>query len=156
MQALTTAGGVIRYHEGKQLNVLGHAITASFTNHNAQGSYYLFEVITPPGRGVPLHVHEWEDELMYMVEGELEIRLGDQQFVVSPGDHVFFPRYLAHAFQNAGSKASKAIFTVVLGASFEAFFDQLAALPPGEPDLANVTKIFAEHGMTILLLQPPT
>jgi quercetin dioxygenase-like cupin family protein len=155
MQALTTTGGVIRHGEGKQFNLLGHAITTSFTKHTTEGNYYVFEVITPPGLGLPPHVHEWEDELIYMVEGELEIMLGDQQFVVRPGDHVFFPRYVPHAFQNAGSKASKAIFTVVPGGSFDDFFDKLAALPPGEPDMARVIEIFAEHGMRILLPQQP-
>ncbi|GAB3554137.1 cupin domain-containing protein [Spirosoma fluminis] len=139
MQSLTTTGGVVRQGEGKQFNVLGHAITALFTQHTTEGNYYVFELITPPGLSLPPHVHEREDELIYVLEGELEVMIGDQQFVAQAGDRIFFPRFVPHGFQNAGS--------------FEAFFEKLAALPPGEPDMARITQIFAEHGMTILLPQ---
>ncbi|CCH54883.1 cupin 2 conserved barrel domain protein [Fibrisoma limi BUZ 3] len=153
MQSMTTTGGVVRQGEGKQFNVLGHAITALFTQHTTEGNYYVFELITPPGLSLPPHVHEREDELIYVLEGELEVMLGDQQFVAKAGDRIFFPRFVPHGFQNAGSKAVKAIFTVVPGGSFEEFFEKLAALPPGEPDMARIVEIFAEHGMTILMPQ---
>ena len=76
--------------------------------------------------------------------------LGEETFIAKAGDSVFFPRGIAHAFKNASSKATTAIFTVSPGASFEDFFNQLAALPPGPPDMDKIVEIFAAHGMTIL------
>ncbi|HEY1021827.1 MAG TPA: cupin domain-containing protein [Flavisolibacter sp.] len=154
MQVKQLAGGIVPHGTGHHFNLLGHSITKVFANEATGGAYYVFEVVTPPGLGLPMHVHDREDEIIYVVEGEFEIFLGDKRFIAKAGDNVFFPRGLAHAFQNAGSKAAKAIFTVSPGASFEAFFDKLAALPPGPPDMKRIIEIFAAHGMQVLLPQP--
>lgn len=142
---------VIPWGQGRQFNLLGHAITAIFTKQTTDGNYYVFEVITPPGLGLPPHIHKHEEELIYVVEGEFEILLGTEKFIAKAGDNVFFPKHIPHAFQNAGSKAAKAIFTVVPGGNFEDFFNKLAALPPGPPDMKRIIEIFAEHGMEVLL-----
>lgn len=151
MHTKQLAGGLIPQGQGRNFNLLGHSITAVFTEQATDGAYYVFQVVTPPGLGLPLHVHEREDELIYVIEGEFEIFLGDKKFLAKAGDHIFFPRGVAHAFQNAGSKAATAVFTVSPGASFEVFFDKLAALPPGPPDMQKIIGIFAEHGMEVLL-----
>lgn len=144
-------GGLVHHGEGRKFNVLGQSVTAIFSQQTTQGNYYVFEVITPPGLGVPPHVHQREDELIYLVEGELEVMLGGQKFLARAGDNIFFPRNVAHAFHNAGSQVAKCIFTVVPGGNFEEFFDKLAALPPGEPDITVIIGIFAQYGMKVLL-----
>jgi quercetin dioxygenase-like cupin family protein len=83
-----------------------------------------------------------------VVEGEFEIWLGDKNFRANAGDEIYFPRHISHAFQNIGTKAGKAIWTVVLGGNFEEFFEKLAALPP---DLQVVAEIFATYGIKILV-----
>ena len=45
----------------------------------------------------PLHVHEREDELFYVLEGEHVIQVGDDEFPVGPGGVVFAPRGVPHA-----------------------------------------------------------
>lgn len=151
MQTKQLSGGVVHNGEGRNFNLLGHSITTVFSKQTTEGAYYVFEVVTPPGLGLPPHVHDREDELIYVVEGELEIMLGGEKFIAKAGDNVFLPKHVAHAFQNAGSKAARAIFTVVPGGNFEEFFDELAALPPGEPDMKKIIEIFSRYGMEILL-----
>ena len=137
--------------EGKKFNVLGHAVTVVLSKQETGGNYYVFEVVTPPGMGIPPHVHDREDELIYVTEGEFGIMLGDKQFMAKAGDEIFFPRHIPHAFQNIGTKAGKTLWTVVPGGNFEEFFDKLGALPAGEPDLQKVAEIFAAYGMKILI-----
>jgi len=151
MTNVNLKGAVVPSGEGKKFNVLGHAITSPITAQTTGGKYYVFEMLTPPGFGVPPHVHEREDELIYIVAGEFEIILEDEKFSAHTGDHVFFPRHVAHAFQNVGSKPGKAIFTISPGANFEEFFEEMCVLPAGEPDLQKVTEIFAKYGMEVLI-----
>jgi mannose-6-phosphate isomerase-like protein (cupin superfamily) len=40
----------------------------------------------------PLHVHENEDELFYVLEGEHVFQVGESEFKVGPGGLVFAPR----------------------------------------------------------------
>jgi quercetin dioxygenase-like cupin family protein len=153
MQTNQLPGGITYHGTGNNFNLLGHSITTVFSKGATGGAYYVFEVVTPPGLGLPMHVHDLEDELIYVVEGEFEILLGEDQFVANAGDSIFFPRGVQHAFRNASSKAATAIFTVSPGASFEVFFEKLAALPPGPPDMQRIIDIFAQHGMEVLLPQ---
>lgn len=151
MQTTKSIATVVANGNGKKLNVLGHSVKVTLSKMETQGNYYVIEVVTPPGLGIPPHVHDREDELIYIAEGEFGIRLGDKNFQASAGDHVYFPKHIPHAFQNIGSKAGKTIWTIVPGGNFEEFFEQLAALPAGEPDLQLVAEIFAAYGMKILI-----
>ncbi len=136
---------------GRKFNVLGHSVTVILSKEDSAGNYYVFECITPPGHGIPPHVHEREDELISILEGEFEVMLGDKICKANAGDEVFFPRHIPHSFQNVGSKAGKTRWTVVPGGNFEEFFDKLGALPAGPPDLQKVAVIFATFGMKILI-----
>lgn len=151
METATQTATVVAAGQGKQFNVLGHAITVKLSKQETNGNHYVFEVITPPGHGIPPHVHDREDEMIYVVEGEYGIMLGDANYIVNSGGHIFFPRHIPHAFQNIGSKAGITLWTVEPGGNFEDFFEQLSLLPAGEPDLQVVAGIFAEYGMKILL-----
>jgi hypothetical protein len=69
---------------------------------------------------------------------------------------VHFPRYVPHGFRNVGAKPGKTLWTVIPGANFEEFFEELDALPDGPPDLKKVAAIFAKYGMEILPLPEST
>jgi quercetin dioxygenase-like cupin family protein len=52
--------------------------------------------------GPPRHVHEHEDESLYLFTGELEVECGDETFTAAPGCFVFMPRRVPHAFRSIG------------------------------------------------------
>jgi uncharacterized cupin superfamily protein len=46
----------------------------------------------PPGKqSVPAHYHMLEEEHLYLLEGALTVRLGDERHVMNPGDYIVFP-----------------------------------------------------------------
>jgi quercetin dioxygenase-like cupin family protein len=144
---------VVAAAEGRTMNVLGHAVTIKLSRAESNGDYYTFDLVTPPGLGIPPHVHEHEDELIYVVEGEFAIWLAGDTFTATAGATIHFPRHTPHGFQNIGASAGRTLWNVVPGANFEPFFDELGALPPGPPDLAKVAAIFGNYD--IQLLPPP-
>jgi quercetin dioxygenase-like cupin family protein len=144
---------VIPSAEGPTMNVLGHAVTIKLARAETDGDYYVFEVVSLPGLGVPPHVHQREDEVGYIVEGEYAFWLAGEVFTATAGATIHIPRYTPHGFQNIGATAGKTLWTVTPGANFEPFFDELGALPPGPPDLAQVAAIFGRYSMD--LLPPP-
>lgn len=148
--ATVTANG-----QGRKLNILGHSVTIKLQRKETEGNYYVMEVITPAGHGIPPHVHSREDEMIYVVEGDFMIVLGEQQIKAGPGDEIFFPIGVPHAFQNIGDKPGKTLWTVVPGGNFEDFFEELNALPADrEPDMGRVIEIFANFGMQVLINAP--
>jgi quercetin dioxygenase-like cupin family protein len=144
---------VILSDEGRSMNVLGHTATIKLGRAETNGDYYTFELVSPPGLGVPPHVHQHEDEIIYVVEGEFAVWLAGDVITATAGATIHFPRYTPHGFQNVGATVGKTLWTVVPGANFEPFFDELGALPPGPPDLAKVAAIFGSYSLD--LLPPP-
>jgi quercetin dioxygenase-like cupin family protein len=139
--------------EGRKLNILGHAATLMLTSHETAGDAYVFEIVTPPGHGIPPHVHQHEDEYIYVQEGTFEIFLDGQAREAKCGAMIYFPRTIAHGFRNIGSTPGKTVWTVTPGGSFEQFFAELGALPAdAPPDMQKVVGIFNKYGMEVLPL----
>ena len=53
----------------------------------------------PSGDGPPLHVHRAEDEIFFVVEGELKLKLGDETLLAGPGRSLLIPRGVPHAYK---------------------------------------------------------
>jgi len=60
---------------GEKLNIAGSPISHKVKSKDTNGVFSVMEFVTPPGKGVALHVHEREDELVYLLEGEIEVSL---------------------------------------------------------------------------------
>src|SRR4051794_27917470 len=65
--------------------------------------------ILEPGAGTPLHLHTAEDEVLFVVEGALDVRLGDERHVVAAGHTLSIPAGLPHSFVATGPGLTKFI-----------------------------------------------
>jgi mannose-6-phosphate isomerase-like protein (cupin superfamily) len=59
------------------------------------GAFSIVEEIDP--LDTPRHVHEREDELFFVLEGEHVFEIGDEEFRIGPGGTAFGPRGVPHA-----------------------------------------------------------
>lgn len=66
----------------------------------------MFLVEAPPGRGAPLHVHEY-DEIVLLQEGQSRFVIGDVIRETRPGDILVVKARTPHGFINAGSGVLK-------------------------------------------------
>jgi quercetin dioxygenase-like cupin family protein len=62
--------------------------------------YSLVEIVSSPGDGTPLHVHEEEDERIFVVEGTARIAYGEKIFDVHAGDVATLRKGIPHAWGN--------------------------------------------------------
>jgi hypothetical protein len=97
-----------------------------------------------------MHVHEREDEYSYVVEGEVGFQVGDQVVVGRPGDLVFKPRGIWHAFWNPGEAPAR-LLEIISPAGFEGYFEELAPLLGGQgpPDLQAVQELQSRYHLTM-------
>jgi quercetin dioxygenase-like cupin family protein len=58
--------------------------------------------ILEAGAGAPLHAHKDVDEVFIVVEGTLDLRLGDERHLVPPNHTIAIPAGVPHAFAAAG------------------------------------------------------
>jgi len=130
---------------GKALEFL--SVTHKLTSQQTGGAYYLFESIFEPGSGNRLHVHRREDEVGYVLEGALEIRLADRTLVVEAGSVARLPKNIPHAIRNPLNTPSRYLF-MAIPAGLDQWFDALdAARQEGSLDDALFRKLSLDYGI---------
>lgn len=97
--------------------------------------------------GPPLHVHPFQDEWFYVVEGAYYFQVGEDTFQLQQGDTIFLPKNLQHAFVQLTQKA-RMIVTYLPAGKMEAFF-KTTALWTSPPSKEEMTKAFTDHDMKI-------
>ena len=85
----------------------GDRYTFLVTGAQTNGAYFIMEATIPSGGGPPLHIHHREQESFYLLEGTLDITLGEKKLKATTGDFVQIPRGMVHAFHNAGSATAR-------------------------------------------------
>ena len=91
------------------------------SGHSTGGALSVFE--TTIAAGPPLHIHDREDECLYVLSGELSIRCGSDTFDAAAGSFVFLPRGRPHRFWASGQPAKLLLITVPGG--IEDYFHQI-------------------------------
>ena len=77
---------------------MGMLLTNLTETPDTNGAFSLFEATLVPGTEPPPHVHSREDELFYVLEGELDVYVGEEVFNGKTGECIFLPRLKPHAF----------------------------------------------------------
>jgi quercetin dioxygenase-like cupin family protein len=149
-EANTIRSYVVAPGEGNQMSALGLTAIEKIRSADTGGVCYAFEVLSPTGFGIPPHVHTHEDEVLYVIEGELEVFLAGQILRAGPGSVLNFTRGTPHGFQGVGTPINRALHVVTPGTSFEQFLYELVSLPPGPPDMLRVAALFGKYGMEII------
>lgn len=112
-------------------NPLGGEIVFKARAGQTDGALTVFEAVNGPGQGPPLHVHASLDELIYVLDGALRVRLADRLDEAPAGACVFIPRGLPHTWAVGGDRPAR-FLVVIAPAGLEAFFDNTAAAGGGE------------------------
>ena len=108
---------------GKVLNFL--AVTHVLTSRQTGGACYLFESTFDPETGNRLHVHGREDEIGYVLDGVLEVRLSSETRSLGTGGVARLPKGLPHAIRNPLKTPSRYLFIAVPG-GLDLWFDAVA------------------------------
>jgi quercetin dioxygenase-like cupin family protein len=114
-------------------NPLGGEIVFKARGPQTRGSLTAFEAVNSPGQGPPYHVHETLDEVIYVLEGTLRVRLADRVERAEAGTFVFVPRGTPHTWEACGDEPVR-ILVVVTPAGLETFFERTAAEGGGQAD----------------------
>jgi quercetin dioxygenase-like cupin family protein len=112
---------------------IGGDMTFLARGEQTDGALVVADVAVPAGDGPPLHVHTREDETIYVLAGNLRVKLGAEVRSTPPGSFVFIPRGLPHTFQNVGEEPGRILVTFA-PAGMESFFDRLSELTAFDPE----------------------
>ncbi len=160
---------VLSPDEGETVWLRKLGIRFMIGGEQTQGNFALVEhPIGPRALAAPMHTHEREDEYTYVLEGEIGVQIGEEVLAARPGDLVFKPRGVPHAFWNAGDTLARAL-EIISPAGFERYFAELAPLfPPAnqgpldeeavgavrekyglEMDMSSIPVLAERHGLLV-------
>ena len=131
--------------KGVTLNTLDIKISGKDTKNGLA----VFEQtgLTPNG-GPPLHIHPFQDEWFYVIEGDYFFQVGDDTYELTNGDTIFLPRNVQHAFIQK-TDVGKMIVSYLPAGKMEAFFAVTDSWNQ-PPSKELVDKTFADHDMKVV------
>jgi mannose-6-phosphate isomerase-like protein (cupin superfamily) len=132
---------------------VGGPTTYKARAETTNGTFTAMENVLPPLQGPPLHLHVREDEMWYVLEGEVRFKAGDRIFAAPTGSFMFIPRGTPHCLQNISDSIPAKVLVMFTPAGMERFFDGIGELPPGpiDPDVYGAIA----HGAWMKVVGPP-
>ena len=131
--------------QGVNANIIDVKISGTDTD----GDLALFEQTgLTQGKGVPLHIHPFQDEIFYVLEGEYYFQVGEDKHHLTAGESIFLPRKIPHAWTQLSTK-SKTLVLLQPAGKLENFFVTVASLKE-EPTKEQMAKIFADNDMQVV------
>ena len=97
----------------------GYLFSFLLTGQETGGAFTLLEV-TGKGAVPPRHIHHREDEVYYVIEGELTFEVGGRAFAAPAGTAVWLPRGIEHGFAIESERAK--VLLMLLPAGAEGYF----------------------------------
>ena len=107
------------------------------------------ELTITRGSIVVPHTHSREDEVTYVIEGEIGVKIGDQVVTVPSGSYVFKPRNVPHTFWNPGTRDARTL-EMIAPPDFARCFEELSKIlsEPGSSAKRKESELDEKYGLT--------
>ena len=106
------------------------------------GAFSIHEGVLQPGEAVPEHVHETADQLIYVVEGSVNVTVGEETVEASSGDFVHKPKGVPHSLTNP-TDGPTTVLEMTVTDQFQRFTEAASTLT----DPAGMPALQAKYGM---------
>ncbi len=152
---------IVEPQAGRALWHLGALLVFKALGAETNGQFWAVEGLADRHMAVPLHAHMREDEIWYVLEGEIAFTVGSGTRVGGPGTFVSIPRGVPHTFQVRSATARW--FGIGTPAGLDQWFFETGeaagalTLPPppaGPPDVGAIVASLQAYG-TETLGPPP-
>src|SRR5919202_1753558 len=127
--------------KGRSASLRGTEVRFKVSSDDAEGASCV-EFTAAPGFDTGLHVHERLEETWYILDGQIEFRVGEETFEAASGACVFVPPRVPHAFANRTD--TPATFLLIMSPpGHDRYFDELAEIlaVDGPPDSETIAAL---------------
>ena len=138
---------VMRSDEGRTVQVLGDCVTIKLPSDRSPHGLCIVTVLVPPGSGTPCVTHAKEEEVYFLLEGELLMHTPTERHYLRPGDMVHLPPLTPHGYRNPGDAPARFLAWTVGGPMDRFFLDMAESVHQLPRDLARMQAVMAEHGL---------
>lgn len=135
---------------------LGLTTWVRAAKENSDSNASVIEQKIPLGFASPWHVHNDEHEMFFVLDGEIEVIVGEEKVILGKGAFGFGPCGVPHGFRVIGDKTAH-ILLMTSGPHFADFVRELSQPysdvpppPPGPEAMPMLLKVAEKHNLTIL------
>ena len=162
----TTTPQLVEPGGGAHWWLLGTLASIKAGRDDTGGRMTIAELELPPGFSLPPHSHRNEDELFYVLDGEVTFWCDGSERAFTRGGTAWLPRRMPHTFSVSPDGPAR-MFNTHTGPQFEAMVEELGEptqqlrLPdppdPSDdpPDVDALAQVFARHGIDLIPAAPP-
>lgn len=113
------------------------------------GTMGVFELTVLPGANVPPpHSHSNNEEIVYVLEGQLRYSVGPQQRDLQAGQSMNTPKGVVHAFSNPFTEPARALIVLSPDIGAQYFLDVGEVMGKGgPPDKAALVAVMTRYGL---------
>lgn len=141
--------------QGRTTWQLGHEFTTKASRAVTRGAYTMLEQVCA-GPPPPLHIHDNEEEALYVLDGTIDIFLGDEVVDARAGTFCMIPRGTAHSYRSTGPTPAR-LLLILSPPGFERFFAEVerrfpreSGLPPADIVEPALAAIVGQYGLRIV------
>lgn len=130
---------------------VGNLVELLLGGRDTGGRVALISSVERKGSEPPLHRHRNEDEIVYVLTGELAFRVNGEWHWVRSGDCLLLPKSIEHGYRVESEEAR--LLTLVMPSGLEGYYFELDEYA-GTGDIERLVTVAARYGIEITG-QPP-
>ncbi|GHF19000.1 hypothetical protein GCM10014715_87280 [Streptomyces spiralis] len=141
---------------GEGIFLVGDTYSVLLSSEETSGKLGMVEVLVPAEAGPPPHTHLNEDECFILMEGNLQVTAGHDEYEVSQGGVVYIPRGTSHKYRNLSDTEPAKMIALFTPAGMERMFREIGkpgirgqlAPPVDFADVEAMGNVAQKYGFT--------
>ncbi len=126
----------------------GERVTVLVPGEQTDGRFALIEMTVGPSSALPLHAHTREDEVIYVLSGEITVHIDGARHACPAGSCVLLPRECEHTYSVQSDEAT--LLVLLLPAGLEGHYQKLDRSLRTERDIERLIAASARYGVEIV------
>jgi quercetin dioxygenase-like cupin family protein len=126
----------------------GERVTVLVPGERTDGRFALIEMTVGPSSALPLHAHTREDEVIYVLRGEITVHADGASRSCPAGSCVLLPREREHTFRVESDEAT--LLVLLLPAGLEGHYQELDRSLRTERHIERLIAASARYGVEIV------
>lgn len=103
--------GAVKASEGVEVedvdNSEGITIQKLIVDEDGSERIHMRKFKMKPGAWMVFHKHDNSEHVQYFLKGEVELKMGDEEYTVKKDDAVYIPPNVPHSYENNGETDAK-------------------------------------------------
>ncbi len=122
------------------------SILFKFASRDTAGGLFIIEHINMRKGGPSLHMHPFQEEWFYVMEGEVIFQIGNDRRQIRSGESVLAPRNIPHTFSCTSETPGRMLIAFTPAGKMEQYFRDTAIPNPPHQD----AEFYRRYGMELI------